>query len=87
MKVRTVALAFLGGAVAGAIVWSIQIHRSRRDLFSRRPLRRWAALGYLSGHPGVDTARILSDYVAWEQHPRLKARGERLLRRMQHQLG
>jgi hypothetical protein len=45
-------------------------------------MRRLAALGYLGGQPGLDTARILADYVRWERHPRLKRHGEQLLRRM-----
>jgi hypothetical protein len=80
---KAVTVGFLGGLVLGVVVWSTQIRRSRRDLFSNRPLRRLAALGYLGGHPGLETARILSDYVRWERHPDLRRRGERLLRRMQ----
>lgn len=89
MRRRTrVALAagFLGGLVAGAIVWSAQIHRSRRELFSHRPWRRLAALGYLAGRPGLDTVQLLTDYVRWEQHGTLRRRGERLLKRMQRHL-
>lgn len=89
MKRKTkvaIAGALIGGFVAGAIVWSTQIHRSRRELFSGRPWRRLAALGYLSGRPGHDTVRLLTDYVRWEQHGPLRKRGERLLRRMQLQL-
>jgi hypothetical protein len=36
----------------------------------------------LSGRPGLDTARILTDYVGWERHPALKRRGQAILRRM-----
>jgi hypothetical protein len=64
------------------VVWSSQIRRSRRDLFSKSPVRRLAALGYLRGQPGVDTARILTDYVGWERHPVLRRRAELVLRRM-----
>ncbi|HET9425062.1 MAG TPA: hypothetical protein VFO55_06790 [Gemmatimonadaceae bacterium] len=78
-----IAAGFLGGLMAGAIVWSTQIHRSRQQLFSGRPWRRLAALGYLAGRPGHDTVRLLTDYVRWEQHESLRKRGERLLRRMQ----
>jgi hypothetical protein len=81
-----IAAAFLGGVVAGAIVWSTQIHRSRRELFSASPWRRLAALGYLAGRPGHETVRLLTDYVRWEQHGPLRTRGQRLLRRMQLQL-
>ena len=81
-----IAAGFLGGMVAGAIVWSAQIHRSRRELFSRRPWRRLAALGYLAGRPGLDTVQLLTDYVRWERHAPLRKRGERLLKRMQRHL-
>ena len=89
MRHRTqvaIAAGFLGGVIAGAIVWSAQIHRSRRELFSRRPWRRLAALGYLAGRPGLDTVQLLTDYVRWEQHGPLRKRGERLLKRMQRHL-
>lgn len=85
MRARTqtaVTAAFLGGLVLGAVVWSNQIRRSRRDLFSKSPVRRLAALGYLSGQPGVDTARILAEYVGWERHPLLRRRAELALRRV-----
>ena len=80
---KALATGFLAGVVLGAVVWSVQIQRSRRDLFSKHPMKRLAALGYLSGKPGLDTARILTDYVGWERHPGLRRRAERLLRRMQ----
>jgi hypothetical protein len=77
-----VTAAFLGGLVLGVMVWSNQIRRSRRDLFSKSPVRRFAALGYLGGQPGIDTTRILTDYIGWEQHPLLRRRAELVLRRM-----
>jgi hypothetical protein len=83
---EAVAAGFIGGLVLGAVVWSAQIHRSRRELFSRSPIKRLAALGALSAQPGLDTARILTEYVGWERHPKLRRRGERLLRRMQSHL-
>jgi hypothetical protein len=81
-----VTAAFLSGLVLGALVWSTQIRRSRRDLFSKSPVRRLAALGYLGGQPGLETARILTDYVGWERHPTLRRRAERILRRMRSEL-
>jgi hypothetical protein len=77
---------FLGGLVLGALVWSTQIRRSRRELFSSSPLKRLAALGHLAGQPGLDSARILTDYVGWERDPTLRRRAERLLLRMQSEL-
>lgn len=79
---QAMTLGFAGGIVLGAIVWSAQIRRSRRDLFSKSPVKRLAALGYLGGRPGLDTARLLTDYVGWERHPALRRRGERILERM-----
>jgi hypothetical protein len=82
-QAKAVTAGLLGGLVLGAAVWSSLIRRSRRELFSKNPVKRLAALGYLSGQPGLDNARILVDYVAWERHPVLRRRGERVLRRMQ----
>lgn len=74
---------FLGGLLVGAAVWGSQIGRSRRELFSPNPWRRLAALGYLGGQPGLETVRLLTDYVHWERHPGLRRRGQRLLHRME----
>ena len=81
-RAAVVAAGFLAGALAGMAVWSVQMHRCRRDLFSPSPFRRRAALSYLRGRPGLDTVRLLSDYVRWEQHPALRRAGERLLHAM-----
>ena len=81
---------FAGGLAFGAAVgWSLAQRRltlHRRDLFSPRPLRRLAALGFLAGQGGVETVRLLRDYVAWEQHPGLRRRGALILRRMEEAL-
>ncbi len=79
---RLVAAGFFTGVLAGLAIWSYQMTRSRRDLFSRNSLRRLAALGYLSGHPGVETAQLLTEYIRWETRPALRRRAERLLHRM-----
>ncbi|MEO8620606.1 MAG: hypothetical protein ABI625_06050 [bacterium] len=80
---RLAGIGFVGGFAVGAVLWAAQVQRSRRDLFSRSPIRRLAALGYLGGRPGVETARLLKDYVKWESRPVLRNRGQRLLRRME----
>lgn len=85
-QAKAVTVGFLGGLLLGAVLWDTQMRRSRRELFNKSPFKRLAALGYLGGHPGLDTARILSDYVGWERHPALKRRAERLLRRMRSEL-
>lgn len=81
-----VTAAFVGGLVVGALLWSSQMRRCRRDLFGSSRLGRLAALGYLSGQPGVETARLLLEYVRWESEPMLRRRAERLLERMQPHL-
>lgn len=83
---KALTVGFLGGLFFGMVAWSVQIQRSRRELFSKYPVKRLAALGYLSGRPGLDTARILTDYVGWERDPGLRRRGERILRRMHSHL-
>lgn len=81
---------FVGGALAGLAVGAALAQRSmgrwRGSLFSPRPLRRLAELGYLSGHPSADAVRVLRDYLTWEEHPALRRRAESLLRRMQTNL-
>ena len=83
---RLAGIGFLGGFAVGLVLWAAQVQRSRRDLFSRSPVRRLAALGYLGGQPGVETARLLQDYVKWEARPVLRQRGQHLLRRMESYL-
>lgn len=73
---------FLVGLMLGAALWNAQIRRSRRDLFSTKPVRRLAALGYLGRRPGPEAVHLLHEYVAWERRPVLRRTGERLLRRM-----
>jgi hypothetical protein len=75
------------GAALGALLAQQSMGRHRRDLFSTRPLRRLSALGYLNGHPSVEAVRLLRDYLAWEQHPMLRRRAERIVRRMEAKLG
>ena len=76
------AVAFAAGVLAGSVVWGQVIRRSKRELFSPSPLRRLAALGYLAGRPGSETAMLLTEYVAWERQPVLRQRGRALLERM-----
>ena len=85
-RVGYAAAGFVGGVAAGLFVWSTQVERSRRELFSRSPLRRFAALGFLAGRRGLETTRLLADYVNWEKQPALRRRGQVLLRRMKAHL-
>jgi hypothetical protein len=85
-RARLASVGFIGGVAAGLLVWSTQVERSRRELFNRSPMRRFAALGFLAGRPGLETARLLADYVNWETRPVLRRRGRLLLRRMEAHL-
>ena len=70
-------------AVGAATGWALAQRRftaRQRDLFSPRPLRRLGALGYLAGHGGVETVRLLRDYLAWERQPVLRRRARAILR-------
>jgi len=82
---------FAGAVAAGFVVGAALAQRSmgrwRSSLFSARPLRRLAALGYLSGHPGPEAVRVLRDYLDWEEHPALCRRAEAIMRRMESKLG
>jgi hypothetical protein len=75
------------GAAAGWVLAQRRLTFHRRDLFSPRPMRRMAALGYLAGQGGVETARLLRDYLAWERQQVLRRRGEAILRRLEATLG
>jgi hypothetical protein len=74
------------GVLVGALLAQRSMGRWRNSLFSARPLRRLAALGYLSGHPGPEAVRALRDYLAWEEHPALRRRAEAIMRRMESKL-
>jgi hypothetical protein len=84
------ALAFglgtLGGAVAGYLWWTREQAANQRALYSRRPLRRLAALGWLSGRPSTESAVMLREYLGWEQNPVLQRRARRLLTRFENAL-
>jgi hypothetical protein len=78
---------FTGGLAAGAVGgWMLAQRRltvHQRDLFSPRPLRRLAALGFLAGQSGVGTIRLLRDYLAWERQPVLRRRAQAILRTLE----
>ncbi len=76
----------VGGAVTGALACSGAQHAYRRDLFSRHPLRRYAALGHLAGRPSIATAQLLREYIAWEPRPFMRGRAVRMLRAVEQAL-
>ena len=71
------------GIAAGSLVWTHLQRQYRRNLFSKSPLRRVAALGYLRARPTVNTAQILREYVAWEPRSILRQRGAQMLKRIE----
>ena len=87
---RTAGVAVLSAsalAALGALLVRDQMSRHRRELFSRHPLRRLAALGYLARTPAsVDTVLLLRDFIAWEPRPLLRRRATAVLGRMERLL-
>lgn len=83
---RWAVAAFVGGVVGGLVLWSFQMKRSRRDLFSKSPLKRLAAMGYLGGQASPENVQLLSDYCRWEPNSMLQKRASRLLKRMKARL-
>ena len=79
---KVAAAALVGAAVViglGIYIAQDQMQRHRRDLFSPRPMRRLAALGYLKSHPSVDDLPLLRDYLSWEERPLLRKRANGIL--------
>lgn len=87
---RTTGIVFLSlGAVAAVtgLVVRDQISRHQCTLFSPHPLKRFAALGYLSGTPAsVELVQLLRDFCAWEPNTILRRRANQILARMERQL-
>ena len=86
----TKAVAFSTALAAGfAVGWFLagrHLERHKEDLFSPNRFRRLAALSYLAGKTGVETIRLLGDYIAWEPSVALRRRAVRLRRRMELEL-
>lgn len=80
------ALGFAAGAVAGYVWWTREQARHQRALYHPKPMRRLAALGYLSGQPSVDAMMVLREYLGWEKNPVLQHRARQLLTRFENAL-
>lgn len=78
--------ATLAGLLLGWVAVQGRQRQHRAGLFSDRPSRRAAALGYLAGQPGLDAIRVLQDYLRWETQPPLRRRALGLVRRFEAQL-
>lgn len=90
MSVRRPLVVLVATALGVAAGWALAdryLVRHRAALFSRRAIRRHAALGYLAGRPSPENIRLLRDYVAWERHPVLRRRAERVIRSLETALG
>jgi hypothetical protein len=80
-------LAATATSLLGVLFVRDQMSRHRRDLFSSRPLRRLAALGYIAGRPpAVESVRLLRDYIAWEPQPLIRGRANQVLYRLERDL-
>ena len=76
----------LSGIAAGYVWWTREQARHQRALYSRRPMRRLAALGWISGQPSAESMVMLREYLGWEQNPVLQRRARRLLARFENAL-
>jgi hypothetical protein len=85
-RIGFVAVGFVGGVAAGTLFWSRMQRHYRRNLCSKSPILRVAALGYLRARPTVNTATILREYVAWEPRSVLRRRGARMLKQLESTL-
>lgn len=83
-------VAFVVGLVAGAAAgyawWTREQERHQQALYSAKPMRRLAALGWISGQPSVESVMLLREYLGWEQNPVLQRRARRLLTRFENAL-
>lgn len=88
---RSQTLMVAGATLAGlALGWFVAQGRQRHhraDLFSDRPGRRFAALGYLAGRATPENVRLLRDYLRWESQPSLRRRAESVARRLEARIG
>lgn len=71
------------GVLGGWLLAGGYDHRHRRNLFSPRPHRRFAALGWLERRQEPEALRLLQDYLAWESVPVLQGRARRLIARLE----
>ena len=76
----------VAGAAAGYVWWSREQERHQQALYSAKPMRRLAALGWIGREPSVESLMLLREYVGWEQNPVLQRRARRLLTRFENAL-
>jgi hypothetical protein len=83
---RWATIGFVGGIAVGLVLWSLQMKRSRKELFSPSPMKRLAAMGYLGGVASLENVQLLTEYCRWEPNPMLQKRASRLLKAMKARL-
>lgn len=85
LKIAAITIGAAAAAGAGlALIIRDQMSRHRRDLFSSQPLRRLAALGYMSrADATVDNVTLLRDFIAWEPRKLLRNRARSIVDRME----
>jgi hypothetical protein len=76
----------LAGAAAGYTWWSREQEQNAAALYHPKPMRRLAALGWISGQPTAESVVLLREYLGWEQNPVLQRRARRLLTRFENAL-
>jgi hypothetical protein len=88
LRTAGIILLSIGAASAvGTLVVRDQMARHQRDLFSRQALKRFAALGFLSGTlASIELVQLLRDFVSWEPNTILRRRALQILLRMERQL-
>jgi hypothetical protein len=79
-------VAVVAGFAAGFAWWSGAQREHQRALYHPRPMRRLAALGFLSGRPTAGSVMTLREYLSWEKNPVLRRRARRLLARFENAL-
>jgi hypothetical protein len=76
----------LAGLALGLWWWSREQQSNRMALYHRQPLRRLAALGWISGQESAESVMMLREYLNWEKNPVLRRRARRLLTRFENAL-
>jgi hypothetical protein len=83
LRTPLVVAATVAGLGLGWLVAQRTLRHHSAALFSSRPLKRLAALGYLEGAANPDSLRLLRDYLGWEHHQMLRRKATALVRRLE----
>jgi len=79
-------LGVVTGVIAGVAWWAQAQETHRKALYNPRPIRRLAALGFISGRPTIESVTTLRDYLGWERNQVLRRRARQLLTRFEKAL-